>query len=327
MKVSVIVPVYNCAPYVERCVRSIMTQTYTDLEIICVDDGSSDNSGRILDSLAEEDSRIRVIHQQNAGVSAARNSGLDMATGELITFVDGDDAIEPDMYETLLPYFDDPDVDIVHCGYKRIRPDGTVIDINGTGRLVRQNRYEAAACLLAGRLFVGSLCNKIYRAFLFQNVRFDTFLAINEDVLGNAVLFRNANESLFLDVGKYLMYERKGSATSGTKQHKLLTDCISAAEQMLEVYKGTPVQKEAEERLLFSRIGLYRWYVMHSLKDSKEIRRSLAGKIDAAIEVLPVSGKQKLNYRLLRYAPFFYKYAYKIYDKIRVPNWDVGVEE
>ena len=113
MKVSVIVPVYNCAPYVERCVRSIMAQTYTDLEIICVDDGSSDNSGKILDSLAEEDSRIRVIHQKNAGVSAARNRGLDIATGELITFVDGDDAIEPDMYEILLPYFDDPDVDIV----------------------------------------------------------------------------------------------------------------------------------------------------------------------------------------------------------------------
>ena len=107
MKISVIVPVYNCAPYVERCIRSILEQTYSNLEIICVDDGSSDDSGKILDVLACEDARIRVIHQKNTGASAARNAGIDVATGELITFVDSDDAIEPDMYETLIPHFAD----------------------------------------------------------------------------------------------------------------------------------------------------------------------------------------------------------------------------
>lgn len=327
MKISVIVPVYNCAPYVERCIRSIMAQTYTDLEIICVDDGSSDNSGKILDSLAEEDSRIRVIHQKNAGVSAARNTGLDAASGELITFVDSDDALELDMYKTLLPYFDDPNVDIVHCGYKRVYLDGTSKDVNGTGKLVRQKRYEAAECLLAGRLFVGSLCNKLYRAQLLWDTRFDISLAINEDVLGNAVLFRKANESVYLDVGKYLVYERNDSASSTTKLKKKISDSVLAAERMFQVYKGTPAQKAAEERLLFSRIGLYRWYVMYSLKDSKAIRRSLAEKIDAAIKAVPVSGKQKLNYRMLKYVPRFYKTAYAVYDRIRVPNWDVNPEE
>lgn len=131
MKISVIVPVYNCAPYVERCIHSIMAQTHTDLEIICVDDGSTDGSSQLLDKLTMEDPRIHVIHQSNAGVSAARNAGIDIATGDLITFVDSDDAIEPDMYEILLPYFSDESVDIVHCGYKRIRPDGSVKDVNG----------------------------------------------------------------------------------------------------------------------------------------------------------------------------------------------------
>lgn len=323
MKISVIVPVYNCAPYVERCVRSILAQTYTNLEIICVDDGSSDGSGAVLDMLSGEDSRIRVIHQKNAGVSAARNTGLDAATGELIAFVDSDDAIEPDMYETLLPYFDDKNVDIVHCGYKRIRPDGTVIDVNGTGRLVRQNRYEAAECLLAGRLFVGSLWNKIYRVHLFEKIKMDTALAINEDVLANAEVFFAANQIIYLDVGKYLLYERKGSATSSTKQLKKLEDCAAAAEKMLLLFTGTPAEQAAKERLLFSRIGLYRWHVMHVLKNSRETRRLLAEKIDAAMAEVSISGKQKLNYWMLKYMPLFYKMAYAVYDRIRVPDWDV----
>lgn len=323
MKISVIVPVYNCEPYVERCIRSIMEQTYTNLEIICINDGSTDNSGKVLDRLCREDSRIHVIHQQNAGVSAARNRGLDTATGELITFVDSDDAIEMDMYETLLQYFKDPDVDIVHCGYKRIRPDGTVKEVNGTGRLVMQNKVEAAECLLAGRLFVGSLWNKIFRAHLFDHIIMDTTLEINEDVLANAELFFAANQIIYYDVSKYLFFEREGSATSSTKLLKKLVDCAIAAEKMLQVYRGTPVERAAEERVLFSRIGLYRWYVMHDVTGSRKARRELAEKIEAAMASISISGKQRMNYWMLKYTPRFYKMAYAVYDRIRVPNWDV----
>lgn len=323
MKLSVIIPIYNCAPYVERCILSIMAQTYKDLEILCVDDGSTDDSGKLLDALTREDARLRVIHQKNAGVSAARNAGLAAATGELITFVDGDDAVEPDMYETLIPYFADADVDIVHCGYKRIRPDGSVKDVNGTGSLVLQDKFQAAECLLGGRLFVGSLWNKIYRSHLFAGMKMDTNLAINEDVLANAELFAAAHKIVYLDVGKYLFYERKDSVTSSTALRKKLEDSSAAAAKMLAMYTGTPAQAAAGERLLFSWIGLYRWYVMHSMKDSKEKRRDLAGKIDAAMTELSVSGKQKLNYWMLKYAPCFYKLVYAIYDRIRVPNWDV----
>lgn len=324
MKISVIVPVYNCADYVERCVRSIMDQTYNKLEIICVDDGSIDGSGRILDSLAAEDSRMRVIHQANGGASAARNAGIDYATGELITFVDSDDAIEADMYETLLPLFTNESVDIVHCGYKRIRPDGTVKEVNGTGCVVNQSRYEASECLLLGTLFVGSVCNKLYRAHLFKNVRLDTALAINEDVLANAELFSRAKDTVFWDVGKYLMYERPGSATSGTKQHKVLTDCANAAEKMLRIFINTPAEAAAEKRCVHSKISLYRWYVMHSMKDNREAMRQLANSLDAAMrQRTGISPRQRMNYRLMRYFPKLYKYAYRIYDKIRIPDWDV----
>lgn len=325
MKISVVVPVYNCAPYVERCIRSILAQTHTNLEIICVNDGSTDDSGTILDKLACEDTRVRVIHQKNAGVSAARNAGIDLATGELITFVDSDDAIEPDMYEMLLPYFDDERVDIVHCGYKRIHLDGSVKDVNGTGKVVRQNNLEAAECLLSGRLFVGSLCNKVYRTRLFETVRLDTSIAINEDVLANAESFAKANELVYLDVGKYLMYERKGSATSGTKQHKIANDCVAAAEKILAIYVGTPIEQAAEERCLNTQIGLYRWYVMNALTTSREERRKLAEKIDAVLKIRKdISFHQRLNYALMRYVPVLYKLAYEVYDKVRTPNWDVS---
>lgn len=325
MKISVIVPVYNCAPYVERCVRSIMSQTHDDLEIICVDDGSTDDSGLILDQLACEDARIQVIHQDNAGVSAARNAGIDAASGEFITFVDSDDAIEPDMYDTLIPFFKDENVDIVHCGYKRIHPDGSVKDVNGTGKMVRQNRFEAVECLLAGRLFVGSLCNKVYRSCLFEDVRLDTSLAINEDILANAEVFFRANELVYLDIGKYLMYERKGSATSGTKQHRIRTDCVNAAEKMLCKYQGTAVELSAEERVLNTRIELYRWCIMNELNTSRQERIELAGKIDDIIrkrKIIPL--RQRVNYALMRCAPRVYKATYMIYDKVRKPNWDVS---
>lgn len=328
MKISVIVPVYNCEPYVERCVRSIMEQSYTNLEIICVNDGSTDDSGTILDNLACEDGRIRVIHQANAGVSAARNTGLDAAAGELITFVDSDDAIEPDMYEILLPYFTDQNIDIVHCGYKRMYLDGSSKEVSGTGKLVRQNTYAAAECLLSGKMFVGSLCNKLFRAHLLTDVRFDTTLSINEDVLGNAVLFRKANESIFLDIGKYLVYERVGSASSVTKEQRKLSDSVLAAESMLQVYMGTPVEKAAEERVLNTRISLYRWYVMNEFADSNKSRNDLVKKIEPILRIrkdIPV--RQRINYALMRYLPVLYKVAYAIYDKVRVPNWDVNQKE
>ena len=324
MKISVIIPVYNCAPYVERCIRSILAQTHGDLEIICVNDGSIDGSGAILDQLALEDERIYVIHQNNAGVSAARNAGIELASGELITFVDSDDAIEPDMYEALLDYFDNDQVDIVHCGYKRIRPDGTIKEINGTGRLVRQSTYEAAECLLSGRLFVGSLCNKLYRSHLFSQVRMDKTLAINEDVLANAELISHAKELVYLDVGKYLMYERTGSATSATKPSKIMSDCIHAAEKMLQVYRGTPAEPAAQLRLMNTQIGMYRWYIMENLASSHRERKELSREIEAIIKHRKdVSLRQHLNYFLMRNLPVIYKLTYSVYDRIRIPNWDV----
>ncbi len=116
---SIIVPVYNREQFLERCVRSIEASTLQNIEIILVDDGSVDHSGALCDKLAEEDNRIFVIHQQNAGVSAARNRGLEKARGKYFAFVDSDDYIEPDMYDKMIAAMEEHDADMVCCGISK----------------------------------------------------------------------------------------------------------------------------------------------------------------------------------------------------------------
>lgn len=168
-KISVIVPVYKVEPYLHRCLDSILMQTYRELEIILVDDGSPDNCGAICDEYAVMDDRIVVIHQQNAGVSAARNAGLDIAAGEYIGFVDPDDWIEPDMYEYLMQAIVTHDADIASCAFSRDSDDATLlceqIDTVVTGP-------EAISMLIGRKEIVEVVWNKIYRADLWKELRF-----------------------------------------------------------------------------------------------------------------------------------------------------------
>ena len=119
--VSIIVPVYQVKNYVGECVESLLRQTYTNLEILLVDDGSTDGSGAICDEYARGDNRIRVIHQENQGLSSARNTGLDQAKGEYVAFVDSDDAVRLDYIETLYDLADRYQADIAVCAYERGR--------------------------------------------------------------------------------------------------------------------------------------------------------------------------------------------------------------
>ena len=118
--ISVIVPVYNVEKYLEKCIDSICNQTYRNLEIILVNDGSTDKSGILCDKFKIKDSRIIVIHKENGGLSDARNAGIDIANGEVLGFVDSDDYIMPEMYEKMLNIMYANDLDIVQCGYKKV---------------------------------------------------------------------------------------------------------------------------------------------------------------------------------------------------------------
>lgn len=169
-KVSVIIPVYNVAEDVELCLHSVMTQTYTDLEILVCDDGSTDASGEICDRIAGEDSRIHVIHKENGGLSSARNTCLDLATGDYVTFVDSDDLIAGDYIEQLIQACEQQDAQIAICDYQRAAEATEALgDVTNKGTAVYSNveclehMYHPAS---SGMSFIA--CAKLYRRSLFE---------------------------------------------------------------------------------------------------------------------------------------------------------------
>lgn len=172
--ISVIVPIYNVEKYLHKSVKSILNQTHKNLEIILVNDGSQDNSGLICDEFAKIDSRIKVIHQVNKGVSAARNAGLEVAKGDYIAFVDPDDFIAPDMYELLLKNLVKHNVDISICEIRTIDSNFNCID--GSDSTVEFHKvfstYEAMESLCENKVINFSANNKLFKKYLFEKFRF-----------------------------------------------------------------------------------------------------------------------------------------------------------
>lgn len=173
--ISVIVPVYNVEEYLERCVDSILRQTYTNLEVILVDDGSTDNCPQICEQYASFDKRVRVIHQSNGGLFAARNAGIDAAKGEYLSFIDSDDFISEDMYTSLYGNLKKYDADIAACGMERIGennesmgtwPSSAEFHVFYREDFI-ENFYPENRLLLAA-----SVCNKLYKKRIFEKIRF-----------------------------------------------------------------------------------------------------------------------------------------------------------
>ena len=183
-KVSIIIPIYNVAKYLPACLDSVLTQTYKNLEIILIDDGSTDDSKTIVDSYAKKDKRIKIIHQKNAGQSAARNKGLKEATGDYISFIDGDDKIKPSFIEDLLnAYQDSTAISVCGIHYKRLK-NKTAEDVYINPLRARKSNESKKAYILYllavdGRMY--SSVNKLYKATQAKKCHFDEKLNFAED--------------------------------------------------------------------------------------------------------------------------------------------------
>ena len=160
--ISIIVPIYNVEKYLNQCIQSIVKQTYKNLEIILIDDGSTDKSPELCDEWATNDKRIKVIHQKNQGAAMAKNQGLESATGELIAFVDSDDCIKIDMYERLYKLLKEKQCDIVECGYQCFENNITDEKIT-KNRLEICNNEKAIEYLIDNSLMKQVVWNKLYR--------------------------------------------------------------------------------------------------------------------------------------------------------------------
>ena len=231
MKISVIVPIYNTEQYLSRCLDSILNQSFTDFELLLVDDGSTDGSGAICDAFAAKDSRVRVLHKRNGGVSSARNEGLDNAIGEWIAFADADDEMLPDGLQVMVNGLSD-DVDLVIGGYviydeeeKLIYSIDTRIEKTISIDSAVKEMYEAA-----DYKYQGYVWNKLVRHSLVMDagLRFAEDVVFNEDRLFvTEVICASGRNVFYTTTPVYKYYERQGSAVMSTKKgfnNKFVTD-------------------------------------------------------------------------------------------------------
>ncbi len=214
-KLSVIVPIYNVEEYLDECIKSIVNQTYKNLEIILVDDGSPDHCPELCDIWAEKDSRIKVIHKENGGVSSARNAGLDAAAGDFIAFVDSDDYLDSDMYEIMLTQMREHNADMAQCGIVRENADGSVEvwDSFKAPIVVMDNMKLLCSVGEAAGILPVHCANKIFTRKVVENVRFDTRFKYAEDTLFNFAAARNINKAVIQNVPRYHYVNNSDSAS------------------------------------------------------------------------------------------------------------------
>ena len=323
MKISVIIPVYNAEPFLPACLDSVLAQTHQNLEIILINDGSTDGSGAVCDRYAAMDGRIRVVHQENGGVSRARNTGLKLAAGELVSFIDSDDTMVPEMYELLVRLMKEHDADITHCGYKHLVRDEVRL-VNNTKKTHIQNREEALHCFVSGTLFGGGLWNKLYRRELLEGLSFREDLKINEDILFNFEAFRKTERSVFADFPLYNYVARFGtSAVFTTSGEKKIRDACEVSGAIYEALRDTSLRDTAAVRHLRSLRGYYLHCARYAPDKCGPIRRNILG---VARESGDLGRNMTINVNLIRYCPWLFRLVYTTYDKIRKPQWEARKE-
>ena len=209
-KISVIVPVYKVEAFLDRCVQSIANQSYKNLEIILVDDGSPDNCPALCDAWAEKDGRIKVIHKANGGLSDARNAGMAIATGELMGFVDSDDWITPDMYQHLRDLLDADDSDIAACGVEMVWEDGTPSRMLTRSGCCVLDQEEAMRAIIEESWLKQPVWYKLYKTALIRDIPFPVG-KYHEDVFWSYQAVTRAQKVSVSAKTGYYYFQRSGS--------------------------------------------------------------------------------------------------------------------
>lgn len=231
--VSVVVPVYNVEKYIKECLDSIVNQTYKNLQIILVDDGSTDSSGKICDEYAENDNRITVIHQKNAGAGAAKNTGLDYVKGEYLSLIDSDDFIELNMYEKMLSYMLSKKVDVVQCSFNNYFINGKI------KRCLDNKRFNVYQFLkeYPYKWQYAIFWNKLFKFELLTDSCFPVRRKIDDEfftykLIANAKSIYNTSEAFY----NYRM--RRSSVMNENKQDRLISDRVDCFTERYEFMKG-----------------------------------------------------------------------------------------
>ena len=323
--VSVIIPVYNVEPYLREAIDSVITQSYKNLEIILIDDGSTDCCGAICEEYALKDSRIRVIHQENKGLSTARNAGLDVITGNYVVFLDSDDAYHPEYVKLLIETQIKEDADIVVCGIKSFKNDKATSHIRpiteSTKAPCSLNRIDALHSLIQGNLNV-VVWNKLYKSKLWNNIRFpDGF--VYEDTDTTYRIISNCEKISLVDQILYMNRVRDGSITK-TNSWKNISDKIRACSHFDEfVRKNTPnIFTENELKLELQRslnlfITTYARFNPQNKVESEDIRQKIITR-GREISIKNFSLRTKAGYLMLCYCPILLRLTYPLYMRVKL---------
>lgn len=318
MKLSIIIPVYNVEDYLNQCVASVINQTYKNLEIILVDDGSTDKCPQLCDTLAKKDSRIHVIHKKNGGLSSARNAGLDIATGDFIGFVDSDDWIEEGMYEKLLGGFLDDSVGITSCDIMAVR-DGVIYPYNKNWMHNEDSMFsfeEFAAKLLSTEANF-TVCSKLFRKELIHSVRFREG-RLNEDSLfifdvsKRIVKYRWIMREISF-AGYY--YRQRGGSICNTDSYSLDIAAI-------ENYEGMAIEASVYDKQLANVLMDYRNKRLYAIllhtrrkQGMKPLFSELVTKLSNIstlrfIRHNKLRGRAILTFLVMKYFPLYYKKSF-----------------
>ena len=312
--ISVIVPVYRVEEYLERCVKSILSQTYKNLEVILVDDGSPDQCPAICDACAEKDARVKVIHQENKGLSGARNAGIDAASGEYLAFVDSDDYVSPHFIEELYQLLQDTGCAIGQCRFSYVKGDGLVEEGDSAfciyrGESLMEQLYgpeEKATCFVVA-------WNKLYWAELFKEtgIRYPEG-RIHEDEATTYRLFHEAKKLAFLDRALYGYYTENGGSITSVFSAKRL-QWLTAHEERIAFFKKNGYEKllPAAYRKLCDACITFYFRCTEQVKDAEELKKELLKRLEtyrangaAWIAALPL--KTRMGYELFSMSPGLY---------------------
>lgn len=286
--VSIIVPVYNVDKYLERCLDSICNQTYNCIELILIDDGSTDASGKICDTYMEKDTRIKVIHKKNGGLSDARNTGIDIAAGKYLTFVDSDDWIRNDYIEILVTLLEKYQADISACSYIMVNENFTANMNQGRENkettVLEWSEVQALHYMLLNKNIDTSACAKMYRSSLFKKIRFP-YGKLYEDLSTIYEVMSLSNKVVYVASGMYFYFQRLGSIQNSCFSEKKLDELEAVMRCRKFIQKYYPELKEEADcrmisscfHLLFDISNRYLW--KNTVEKLERIIKTYRGKM------------------------------------------------
>lgn len=307
--VSIIVPAYNVEKTIEKCLKSLMAQTYSNIEIIVVDDGSKDRTFSISQAIGKIDDRISIFHKDNGGLSDARNYGKNLAKGDYIAFVDSDDYVHPDMYRRLVSVMDDKNADICCCGYYRTSLGGHEVS-SVFGSCVSMDGIHAAKDLINQVAFNNFAWNKLYKKELFNEINFPVGRTY-EDILTTYKVFMKAKIVVGIEDPLYYYVENSSSISSS------LTNIIglweSVNEQMQQMVAFFPeLKNDCDRRIIETAKYIIIKYLQAGYNRNSDEMANIKRQLSLQASDFEYSIK-KYAYRIIRFPRIYYMiYKFKI---------------